>query len=185
MTSPAKLATGKIPIKAKQAQPLALSSLSPRFSVQRCFRFSSLSNPPFVETHVEPTPQIRSVRSFEANESHRNRRKIVFSHEFNFTNGFPSPNLVFLSCHLLRSCSVIHPTTRFERLIKKCCTQAKAQKIEMKIIFYLFSITFFLIFRYHLIHSAPIVPAYCVFIPLGLRRQKFILDGGERGVRRR
>lgn len=31
------------------------------------------------------------------------------------------------------------------------CTQAKEQKIEMKIIFYLFSITFFLIFRYHLI----------------------------------
>lgn len=104
MTSPAKLATGKIPFKAKQAQPLALSSLSPRFFVQRFFRFSTLSNPPFAGTHVKPTPEIRSVRSFEANESHRNRRKIVFSHEFNFTNGFPSPNFVFLSCHLLRSC---------------------------------------------------------------------------------
>lgn len=40
------------------------------------------------------------------------------------------------------------------------CTQAKEHKIEMKIIFYLFSITFFLIFRYHLIPPLSPFPGH-------------------------
>lgn len=63
MTSPAKLAKGKIPFKAKQAQPLALSSLSPRFSVQHFFRFPRFLIHPLRE-HTSSPPQDPQCEKF-------------------------------------------------------------------------------------------------------------------------